>query len=276
VEDQLHFNGILLLLGVLMTIASDIILVATSEIGNREISADNQTKYNSWYGASGSWCAMFVSYVFYHSGMPLPIQSSRGFAYCPTGVNWFKNDPSWKWVQKGEQPEIGDIVFYDWHPGVTVAEAAANGHELYSDAYHVGIVASVTAGQVTCIDGNYGNFPAPVARRQHHMDYIYGYARPPFDNTSTIGRASRIVPWPGRYLTLTSPHTEGADVLLWQQEMIDKSYTLGSSGPSGKGDDGIFGPKSYTAAKEYQSRNGLKDDGVIGPDTWNSLFNLSQ
>jgi peptidoglycan hydrolase-like protein with peptidoglycan-binding domain len=256
-----------------MTTATDILLIATSEIGNREISVNNQTKYNSWYRADGPWCAMFVSYVFYHSGMPLSIQSNRGFASCPTGVDWFKNDPSWKWVQKGGQAELGDIVFYDWHPNVTYAQAKAKGNNLYSDAYHVGIVASISGGQVTCIDGNYGFFPAPVARRQHSMENIYGYARAPFDNKHAM-LGQRITSWPGRYLTLTSPFTEGGDVLIWQQRMIEASYSLGTSGPSGKGDDGAYGPKSFGAAKKFQLDNGLKDDGVVGPDTWNRLFNL--
>lgn len=215
---------------------------------------------------------MFVSYVFHQSGLPLNIQSSKGFTYCPTAVNWFKNDPFWTWINKGGQPEVGDIVFYDWYPNVTVAQASAEGHNLYSDAYHVGIVASVTSGKVACIDGNIGKFPAPVALRQHPMDEIYGYARPPFNNTAVIGNTI-VVPWPGRYFTLTSPYTEGGDILQWQQKMIDSSYVLGAAGPSGKGDDGIYGPKSFAAAKVFQVNNGLMDDGIIGPDTWNNLFN---
>jgi peptidoglycan hydrolase-like protein with peptidoglycan-binding domain len=104
------------------------------------------------------------------------------------------------------------------------------------------------------------------------MKNIYGYARPPYDGVSITGDLPLSVVWPGRYFTLTSPNIQGGDVLLWQQKMIEKGYTLGDTGPSGKGDDGEFGPLSFKAAKEFQQQNGLKEDGIIGPDTWTKLF----
>ncbi|MDQ4144271.1 MAG: peptidoglycan-binding protein, partial [Actinomycetota bacterium] len=32
--------------------------------------------------------------------------------------------------------------------------------------------------------------------------------------------------------------------------------------------DGIFGSKTETAVKEYQTNNGLVADGIVGPRTW--------
>src|ERR671914_303270 len=36
--------------------------------------------------------------------------------------------------------------------------------------------------------------------------------------------------------------------------------------------DGIFGPQTDGAVRQYQSRNGLEVDGIVGPATWASLF----
>lgn len=35
--------------------------------------------------------------------------------------------------------------------------------------------------------------------------------------------------------------------------------------------DGIFGPKTEVAVKEFQRRSGLAADGIVGPNTWRAL-----
>lgn len=35
--------------------------------------------------------------------------------------------------------------------------------------------------------------------------------------------------------------------------------------------DGIFGPKTESAVKEFQKKNGLTPDGIVGPKTWTKL-----
>ena len=36
--------------------------------------------------------------------------------------------------------------------------------------------------------------------------------------------------------------------------------------------DGIFGPKTNQAVRDYQKKNGLQVDGIVGPKTWASLL----
>jgi peptidoglycan hydrolase-like protein with peptidoglycan-binding domain len=35
--------------------------------------------------------------------------------------------------------------------------------------------------------------------------------------------------------------------------------------------DGIFGPDTSNAVKDFQSDNGLAVDGIVGPNTWREL-----
>lgn len=42
----------------------------------------------------------------------------------------------------------------------------------------------------------------------------------------------------------------------------------------GAADDGIWGPKTTTAVKAYQTTHGLKVDGIIGPLTWKAILKV--
>lgn len=81
-------------------------------------------------------------------------------------------------------------------------------------------------------------------------------------------------PYHGRVLTLTSPRLAGNDVMELQKRLTD--HLVGSHIP-GIDADGIFGPKTDTAVRWYQTcRHGppfnLDIDGDVGPMTWASLW----
>lgn len=54
-------------------------------------------------------------------------------------------------------------------------------------------------------------------------------------------------------------------VLHWQKFLNQNGY------PCGK-EDGIFGPNTEYAVKQWQEAHGLKSDGIIGKKTWSSIL----
>lgn len=57
--------------------------------------------------------------------------------------------------------------------------------------------------------------------------------------------------------------SQGDDVKTLQEMLNQKGYSLDT--------DGIFGSKTQSAVKDYQSKNSLTADGIVGSNTWNSL-----
>lgn len=58
--------------------------------------------------------------------------------------------------------------------------------------------------------------------------------------------------------------SKGVYVLIAQDDLNTLGYNTG-------GLDGIFGPRTYTAVRSYQTKAGLTVDGIIGCNTWRSL-----
>lgn len=56
----------------------------------------------------------------------------------------------------------------------------------------------------------------------------------------------------------------GTDVTYLQQRLTEKGYSVGAI-------DGVFGPKTLEAVKEFQVDSGLAVDGVVGAKTWAAL-----
>lgn len=106
------------------------------EQGGSDGHSGNITKFGKWYGLDGQpWCGMAVSYWFYMAGLPLPASTSKGFAYTPSGAQWFKDTNRWSTT-----PQVGYVVFFSW-----------DGRRID----HVGLVTAVNSdGSIQTIEGN--------------------------------------------------------------------------------------------------------------------------
>lgn len=137
-----------------------IIARAISQLGLSESPAySNRTPYSTWYGVIGPWCAMFVSWCFFFSGLPLKISTEKGFAYCPYGVNWFKKNDAW--ASPDTKPKRGWVIFYDF----------------IGRPSHTGIVEGIaTDGRIVALEGNTNAFGSRTGGSvmRHHRKVASG------------------------------------------------------------------------------------------------------
>lgn len=122
-----------------------------------EHNGNNITPYGKWYGANGSaWCAMFVSWVFAHSGNPLPaLDTAKGFAWVPSGAQYAKNHG-----QLHRKPKVGDVFFLN-EPGGVAWD-------------HTGIVSKVYKnGTFDTVEGNWNDRVSHEHRNIHTQDLAF-------------------------------------------------------------------------------------------------------
>jgi hypothetical protein len=68
---------------------------------------------------------------------------------------------------------------------------------------------------------------------------------------------------------------KGNEVIQIQQELVNKGYNLGTSGPNGNGVDGKFGHVTQNEIKDFQKRMKLNPTGSLDQQTRNYLFSGS-
>lgn len=134
-------------------LATKISTSAKAEIGKGEEIRNNCGKDIRRYlrGRENlSWCAGFVSYVLFESGV-------KDFGYCLSAREFFNKAKVLGRIT--EIPEAGDlIVFYRGNRN--------------SWQGHVGIVEKVTDKEIITIEGNVGKFPAKVKRMIYQRNNI--------------------------------------------------------------------------------------------------------
>ncbi len=176
--------------------AADIVAVAETQYGYCEgslsgnpsyASSSNYQKYGLWYDNNvdyigvtrAAWCAAFVSWCANQAGVPSSIVYYH--AYCPYGVNWFKNQGRFHYsASRGGSyvPKRGDIIYF-----------APSGS---STSSHIGIVRYSSGGTVYTVEGNTSgqsgevNEGGGVFMKSYSLSYsrIMGYGVPAYEDNS--------------------------------------------------------------------------------------------
>ncbi len=174
--------------------AEDIVAVAETQAGYLEGSlagtvagSNNYQKYGQWYDANvdnigvtrAAWCAAFVSWCAKEAGVPSSIVTYH--AYCPYGVNWFKNQGRFQSAASrggSYTPKRGDIIYF-----------APEGSSVSS---HIGIVRYVSNGKVYTVEGNTSgqngevNDGGGVFLKSYSLSYgrLFGYGVPAYQDNS--------------------------------------------------------------------------------------------
>ena len=94
--------------------------VAKAQLGIKESPpGTNKVKFTRWYGVTGPWCAMFVSFCYVTAGSKLAFVKGKRFAYTPYMVQDAR-DRDWTLRVVGkDEVKQGDVVMYDWGGGGT-------------------------------------------------------------------------------------------------------------------------------------------------------------
>lgn len=153
---------------------------ALSQLGVKEYPpGSNNVKYNTWYygrevsGAGYAWCAVFIAWCFYQTGIYERLDGLTNKAGCDPFMRWAKQKGYWS-----RQPKVGALVLFDW--------------EGDGSADHIGIVESFSGNTVISIEGNtaIGNDSngGEVMRRTRYASDILGYIHVDTNapNTGTI------------------------------------------------------------------------------------------
>lgn len=126
---------------------SSFILTADSQVGK------NGTTYEDWFGYSGDWCAMFVSWCANEAGILTTNSTAQPpYVYKTASVgtmkDWYNNNHRAFAISSSPTspnfPKPGDLV--------TIRPTATG-----VDHGHIGIVVSTSGSTITTVEGNLWN-----------------------------------------------------------------------------------------------------------------------
>lgn len=231
-----------------MGMRNKVIKVAKGQIGQVEPTGDD--KYIRWYNSANGtafemnapWCAMFTSWVFRQAGVPETLLPN--FSACSTVLNWAKRQKIWYSRLTSHVPKPGEVILFDWNVDGTQD--------------HAGIVETVTANQITTIEGNTSD---SVNRRTYSRTskYILGYIDVQYPD-----EAEEIIETP----VVTTPTVEQPVVI--KPTVVKPAVSDPAATPSNKKNTATTS-KEVMTVKEIQQfmvdtyKVGIVVDGVWGP-----------
>ncbi len=191
----------------------------------------NRNLITRWYGMTGPWCDMSISFAAGHSDNLDAVLGK--FAWTVAHAKAFQARGRFHYGLGGCRR--GDILFMDW-----------SGHRSLDGIDHVGLVeAAHSDGTVTTLEGNTSD---RFMRRVRNASCVVGYGRP-------LYRDSKPMPATDGMLRRGS---RGGAVLTLQRN-LNKVLAAGLA------TDGDFGPRTEAAVRALQRRFGIPADGEYGP-----------
>ena len=218
--------------------ADQVVRVAASQIGYYDPPGGGRSKFESWYGLSGPWCAMFQSWCAAQVGA---LDIIPKHAYTPSGADWFRARGRWHNGIAGARR--GDLVYFNFPDNLNRIQ-------------HVGIVESVNSdGSVNTIEGNTSSVSQTngghVARKRRKA-YIVGYGRPAYvaappkpgkPDCTALQRAVRTTA-DNSWGPATDQHCDALrEASLWGGNDFPWGVAF-TQGVVGVAQDGHWGPKS--------------------------------
>lgn len=200
--------------------------------------SQNSSRFTKAYGvpASTSWCCIFVWYVFKACSCSKLFYGGSKCAYVPSAESWLRAHCKRISPTKAKP---GDIIIFTW---------VGNRRD------HIGFVEKkAVGGFIQTIEGNTLS-PGRVAKRKRPVSTVYAIYRPNY----TVEKKTYLKTYPDRKLPVKcmnrgakgEPVKQIQRYLNWWQN-------------AGLVVDGIFGPKTEKAVKNFQKVQKLKQNGVI-------------
>lgn len=211
--------------------SKDFIYVLRGEVGYRE-GPNNQNKYGKWDGTNMvPWCGQFISWCLDRAGVPGDWKGVDSQRSTVASLEYWKSRN-----RLVTEPKPGDLVFFNWPGGDSVD--------------HMGAVIGTSdwnQGVLMTIEGNSND---GVRIRTRHRESVVAFARPNF------------------VAQLTDREIVARSAVILRRGMDGHEYVIKALQRILRiGPDGIFGPLTESAVRNYQGTHGLVTDGIVGPKT---------
>lgn len=232
----------------------ELLAVAVKQIGN------GGSKYRNYVHAGGSWCDMFVFWLFDANGCGtlLPWKGQQR-TYCPSSITWCNKNlaqiPMY-WAMPC------DPIYFDWDKN-----GVPN---------HIGIVETkVSTDAIKTIEGNTDG--GKVARKTRNAKYIQGVFRPHFVPGTTF--KDKVLSVDGDFLWQSIGGTQKClKILGYYSGAIDmilgKATVRGIQALCGAKQDGAFGPGTAGQLQTFLKKKGYytgKIDKAFGKQSTMAL-----
>jgi hypothetical protein len=220
---------------------------ARSQLGYRE-GSNNDTKYGIAFGMNHvAWCQMYDWWVPF--SIHFPHLKTAATMVAVADARKHKTFHSGK---AGIAP--GDSIYFHW-PDSTRPKDQPD---------HVGIVELVRKdGAIQTIEGN----SSDMVRRNLRRANILGYIRHAFPAAPTPPKPK---PKPHPMPATIRRGSRNAALVKRLQKLLNARRYKGADGHL-LDEDGIFGPNTVHAVKDFQRAHGMFASGVCGTKTWKAL-----